>query len=125
MIDALRRWLGRPRPQRVSVEPGGAIAAAGELSARVSVNPDATLDEKVDFLLRRDQDVQGHLEQHARQLRDLPKQWNADIAAASTELRTEHADALRELRESHLTARLLGVLLLVVGIALATWGNLA
>jgi len=49
----------------------------------------------------------------------------ADIDAVSTVIRSEHAEALEELRERHLTVRLLGVGLLVTGIVLATWGNLA
>jgi hypothetical protein len=83
-----------------------------------------SLEAKVDYLLKRDQEYQERLEGHDRALRDLPARWGADIREAAAELRQEHSEALDRLRERHLRARLLGIGLLVIGIALATWGNL-
>lgn len=123
VADAVRRRLGRPRAHFISVSPAGSVATAGDLSARVSTSA-TTLEEKVEYLLRRDQDVQARLEGHDRALRDLPARWQADIGDTAATLRQEHAEALDRLRERHLRARLLGVGLLVIGIAVATWGNL-
>jgi hypothetical protein len=50
----------------------------------------------------------------------MPNRWRADIDVAAVELRGEQIQGLNR----HLWERLLGVGLLVVGIALATAGNL-
>lgn len=90
-----------------------------------SVKADASPEEKLDFLLRREQEVQASLERTHRTLEGHPKRWAADIAAAAADLRHEHGEGLAGLRNEHLGARLGGVVLLVVGLVLATWGNLA
>jgi hypothetical protein len=53
-----------------------------------------------------------------------PARWRADISEASETLRSEHTRALEQMRDRHLKARLLGVALLLIGIGLATAGNL-
>lgn len=57
-LDPIRRWIGRPR--RHVVEAGAAISAEAALSASgiVSIRDEATLEEKVAFLLRRDEESQ-------------------------------------------------------------------
>lgn len=121
---ALRRLVHRPRAHVVSA--GAGIATAGGLGAsgRVSPRRDATLEEKVEFLLRRDENVQDRLEEVNRSLESMPRRWRSDITETSETLRDEHTRALEQLRDRHLKARLMGVALLVVGIGLATAGNL-
>lgn len=122
---SIGRLLRRKRHHRVDVAGGGRLGAVGgRATGRVSVPADATLEEKVEYLLRRDQDVQGRFDETGARLAALPGEWKADIAEASSELRAEHAAALEALRDRHLTVRLVGVALLVTGIALAMWGNL-
>jgi hypothetical protein len=121
---AFRRLLRRPLPHVVSVGAGGARAGGFPPSGRASVGDEATLEEKVDYLLRRDQDVQDSLERLEGSLAALPGRWKTDVEQASQALRDEHARALAELRDRHMQARLLGVVLLAVGIVLATAGNL-
>lgn len=58
------------------------------------------------------------------QIAGLPARWRADIEDASDVLRREQTQALRELSDRHLRQRLLGVVFLIVGIVLATAGNL-
>ena len=94
------------------------------VSARIDFAEDAPLEEKVAYLLRRDKAVQAELEDVRRDIAGLPERWLADIAREATSLRAEHAEELAKLRDRHLRARLLGIVLLVVGITLATWGNL-
>jgi hypothetical protein len=121
----LLRLLGRPQHQRVVVGAGG-VTAGGHLSGsgRVSHSPGATLEGKVDYLLRRDQQVQDALERLNLSLEAMPGRWQAAIAETSETLRGEHSRALEQLREHHLQPRLLGILLLAVGVGLATAGNL-
>jgi hypothetical protein len=121
----LLRLLGRPPRQHVVVGAGGATARGSVSgSGRVSHSPGATLEGKVDYLLRRDQQVQDALERLHLSLEAMPGRWEAAIGEASETLRAEHSRALVQLRERHLQPRLLGILLLAVGVALATAGNL-
>jgi hypothetical protein len=78
----------------------------------------------VEYLLRRDEDVQDRLEEVHHSLESMPARWRADISEASETLRSEHTRALEQMRDRHLKARLLGVALLLIGIGLATAGNL-
>jgi hypothetical protein len=124
-IQVIRRRLGGPRHQVVSVEAADSVAASGSVSAVVSVDPTATVEAQVAFLLRRDQAVQGQLNTMAETLERLPDRWRTDIHAATADLRAEQSEGLEQLRRQHLRVRLLGVGLLAVGVALGTAGNLA
>lgn len=121
---AVRRLLRRPRGQVVSAS-GALVTAAGfSAKGRVGLKEDATLEEKVEYLLRRDEAVQDRFEETHDSLESMPGRWRADIREASETLRGEHTRALEQMRDRHLKARLLGVALLLVGIGLATAGNL-
>jgi hypothetical protein len=82
------------------------------------------MGEKVAFLLRRDEETQERLADMHENLNDLPERWRADIEGTARTLRREQEQGLVELRDEHLTERLGGVVLLVVGLGMATWGNL-
>ena len=128
LTSRVARLVGKqrtPTPQYVQLHPADSVEAAGSLSLRTALNAGATVDERIAFLLRRDQAVQAELERLDQTLAELPKRWTRDIENASGLLRTEYAESLRRLRDAHLRARLAGVGLLVFGIVLATWGNLA
>jgi hypothetical protein len=121
-----RRLLNRPRGP--IVHTGAAVGRArvgGDLTVTRSVSEGASLEEKVAFLLERDQEVQVWIRQRELEIGRLPLSWREDIERASTALRDEQAKAIQALRETHLRARLLGIALLVVGVFLNTWGNLA
>jgi hypothetical protein len=122
--NVVRRLLKRPRAHYVNVEPGGIRVTGGGVTGRVSPGADKTLEEKVEYLLRRDQETQAQFDQVERTVSGLPVQWRADIQQASEALRGEQAQALAELRDRHMRARVAGVLLLAVGVCLATAGNL-
>ncbi len=123
-IDWVRVTIGRPRTQVVSLE--GIDSAEMSETARLSVSVDerASTEEKVAFLLRRDEETQERLADLDEKLNDLPERWRGDIEAAAGTLRQEQERGLVELRGEHLTARLGGVVFLVVGLGVATWGNL-
>lgn len=122
--DTVRRWVGRPRNRTIRMGGTATVSATGSVSARVTVSAGTTLEDRVAFLLRREQEMQGRLEEITTTLNRHPEDWRGDIEAASEALRGEQADALRELRAEHLRERLLGLGLLLLGVVLATWGNL-
>jgi len=124
-VDGVARLLNRPRSQTVYAKTGGVAATASVSgSGRVSFNPAATAEEKIDYLLRRDQELQDWQEAMMLDVRALPKRWGADIEAALNVIRSENERAVSALRDRHLNLRLIGVGFLVAGIVLATWGNL-
>jgi hypothetical protein len=47
-----------------------------------------------------------------------------DIAKTEETIREDLTRAIQDVRESHLGERLLGIVLLIVGVFLNTWGNL-
>lgn len=114
----------RPRPHVASgtstVSLGGSIRARGI----VGLGEGATDEEKIAYLLERDRKTQARLGDLEEELDKLPKRWRSDIEASAGTLRQEQERSLADLRDEHLTERLGGVVLLVVGLALATWGNL-
>ncbi len=122
--DWVRVKIGRPRTQVVYVEgiDSGAMSGSGRLS--VGVREGATMEEKVDFLLRRDQETQERLADLQERLGALPERWRGDMEATAGTLRHEQREGLDALRDEHLTARVGGVVFLVVGLILATWSNL-
>jgi hypothetical protein len=123
--DFVRRVLRLPRHHRLVVSDSVSVEGAGSLSASLSIAPGASLDEKVEFLLRRYNETEDRLDEIAKTLRQHPDDWQAAIDAATASLRTEQAEAIRALRGEHLRERLLGVAMLLLGLVLATWGNLA
>lgn len=123
--DWVRAKMGRPRVVSLS---GTATASAGGRatgSGYKSVREGATDEEKFAFLLEQAKETQLRLDDLQQQVNDLPERWRGDIEGAAGTLRQEQQQGLAALRNEHLTARLGGVVLLVVGLALATWGNLA
>jgi anti-sigma factor RsiW len=116
--DAIRR-LARPRrPKVVPLEAATEITSHAEGS--LSVEPGATLAAKVEFLLRREKELQGRLDGLDKTLQGLPERWTAQIEKHRETLRKEQDQKL----DRHLPVRRFGITLLAAGIVLATWGNL-
>lgn len=114
-----------PRP----IEMSGTVNVSGELalSSRgiVGVPEEASMEEKVAFLIQREEVTQKRMAELQETLNGLPERWRDDIEVTAGKLRHEQREGLDELRDEHLAARLGGVVLLVAGLVLATWGNLA
>jgi hypothetical protein len=124
-IGRLRALLRRPRVIHASTGIASSGEMAGSISVIKGVREDATLEERVEWLLNRDREAQEEAKKLRQELHELPKQWATDIEAVSTALRLEIQQNLDEVRDFRLGDRLNGIALLAVGIVLATWGNLA
>ncbi len=123
--NRLRSLVGlRPRTIGHPTEVTGTIASGASVSAVVSVDPGASLERKVDFLLRRTEEAQqaenaltervASLERESqRRLDELREHMEEHVA-------TELGAALAEYRP----ARVIGTFAVAVGLALATAGNL-
>jgi hypothetical protein len=124
LLERIKRLLGKePPPKHVELklsDVGGTSDAALALHAP----PAGDLGEKVDFLIRRDRANQERFQALEQRIGALPAKWQGEMQARSRELQVGFEEALRELEDRHISARLLGLSLLIVGIILNTWGNL-
>lgn len=118
-VTILRR---DPPGLTLSASAGDAVAGGDSASVRVSVGAGRTVEERIDFLMRRDQEVQGALEDINQRLAAEP--WQPPLREAIEMLRQSNDAAVTRAAERHIGVRLLGIVLLVVGIALGTWANL-
>jgi hypothetical protein len=125
VVAAIRRRFRQPQPEPAYIDArSGTSSVSGGGSLSLSTGPGQTLEEKVDFLLRREQGLQEHLKTVVGEVGQLPEKWGAEIREAESDLRAEFNREIREVEERHIRARLLGLVLVVIGILLNTWGNL-
>jgi hypothetical protein len=70
--NRVRRWFRLPPlTTTVTIGAAGGASLAGRASARVSITDDASLERKVEFLLKRDQETQDIENRFARRLNSL------------------------------------------------------
>jgi hypothetical protein len=120
----VRRLLRRPRHIVVNVGAASVVSSGGQVTTRVSPGEGKTLEEKIDYLLRRDEAMQARVDSVELRMSGLPSEWRTEIEEASETLHSEQMQALDELRERHLEQRWLGIVLLLIGVVLATVANL-
>ncbi len=83
-----------------------------------------TLEEKVDWLLRRDQEAQRDVNDLARRLSRLENDLPGRLAALSDQLKGHVAASLAAAQADFRATRILGSLALVIGLVLTTWAML-
>ena len=116
--NAIRRVLRHPpTPVVHQVSAGGAIAAG--LSARGihGVSPTATLEEKVDFLLRRAEITQEVTATLSDRIAAISSKIEHEITELRDESRAHVAAELKSAEEADRPLRLIGSLLLIAGVA--------
>ena len=123
--DWLKTKIKGPSTRVVHIHAFDSAGASDSATAITSVDDARSMEEKIAFLLRRDKETQERLADFQEKLDELPERWRGDMRATAGTLRDEQRKGLDELRDEHLTARVGGVVLLVLGLVLATWGNLA
>jgi hypothetical protein len=120
VYDRVRRLLGRPVVHTVSA--GSSVSTAMGLSARaiVSVAADASLEDKVAFLLRREQQTQERLADLAEGLTAQREGMARTLSEERASMEAHVADSLSAAHTAYLPLRLLGVALLAVGLGCVT-----
>lgn len=106
-----------------AVSAGGSIAMTGHASVFHSLPADATIEQKVDFLMRRDQQSQTVNDALSRRLEELGAESETGLRGLRAELETLIDKNLGELKREYFLAKLVGVAALVVGLGLTTAGN--
>jgi hypothetical protein len=123
ITNRLMRLFGRPRHRTVTARAG--VSAAGGLSASgfVSVSESASLDEKVAFLLRRDEENQRRSNALHARVAAIEQESPKRLEELRREFEQHVADALASAHEVYLPLRLTGAGLLVMGLGCATAAN--
>jgi hypothetical protein len=136
--DALRlsRWLGRQgrraantlrrlvgRPQRGDVHVGAAAGAitltGGSIEAIVSTGA-TTIEEKVEYLLRRDHDAQRHVNALGERVSRLEAESPRALKEAQRGMEEHVASELAAAQDEYRPLRVVGTVLLVVGLVCTT-----
>ncbi len=111
------------RTHVIQVADAGVIAAGGRVSAIVTVDPEAALEAKVEFLLRRDRERQAALGDLAERVEDVERESVDRDDALSERMQTHVAESLGRAAAEYRPIRIIGAIALAVGLALATAGN--
>jgi hypothetical protein len=123
LIARIRLLLGRPGHQVIGAAYIGSAASFGSVGL-VATSGASTLEEKIEFLLRRDKDAQVGM----NDLRDRVATIERESPERLDQLRDgliEHVAAERAAAEAtYRTERTLGAIALAVGLILSTIGNL-
>jgi hypothetical protein len=122
--NRIRQLLHLPgRGVVVTAGAAGGLALTGRASGVTSIDSEATLHRKVEFLLQRDQEAQRAENRLAEQVADL----EAELARHLGELRgAMEAHVARELtsaQKEYRLARIGGTLALIIGLAVTAGAN--
>jgi hypothetical protein len=125
-LNRIRRLIGLPPlTTHISIAAAVELNLAGSIAALVVSREEGTLEEKVDFLLRRDQDAQRRLNELEHRLDDLeaesPRRLDELRAAMEEHVAREVAAVL----EAYRPLRIAGTIALFVGLVCITTATLA
>jgi hypothetical protein len=119
----VRALLRRPRHVTASASLSGGVALGGSARGIVGVNPAATTDEKVAFLLRRDEETQNRIADLHEALAAASTDADRKLAEARAELEARLALEIRRALDLYRGQRLAGIGLLVLGAIFLSAGN--
>jgi hypothetical protein len=119
------RRLFRLRGRNVVVTVGaaGSVGLTGSVSAVTSVAEDATLERKVDFLLRRDQEAENQANAQAERIATLERESAKKLAEVREQMETHVSTELAAASAEYRPARIIGALAVAIGLGFATAGN--
>jgi hypothetical protein len=124
-IENRIRLLLRRQPSSIvhAAHVSGSIQVSGSASAVVSTGA-RTLEEKVEFLLRRDAEAQGHMNELVDRVKRLEQRLTREIDTLRAHLERQIDHRIAEVHRDYQTARFIGVAALVLGLGLSTAANL-
>jgi hypothetical protein len=126
-VDQVRLVVGRPRAQVVHVAGIDSAQAFGSasVSAIVSVNEEASPDERVEYLLRREREAQERLNAHDDRLRSIEERVPKQLEELRAESEEHVAKELTSAEWQYRPLRFIGAVALAAGLALTTTAQLA
>jgi hypothetical protein len=122
--NRIRRLLHlRPRSITHSVEVAGTIETAGSLSAVTSVAADADLEQKVEFLLRRDREEQQEINTLSERFESLERESARRLDELREQMEEHVSSELSSALADYRPVRIVGAVAVAAGLGLATAGN--
>jgi hypothetical protein len=123
-VNRLGRLVGR-EPPGVVVSAGAALATGVALGARAIVSTGATtLEGKLEYLLRRDQDAQRQADEFAARLNRLEAESPRRLAETRQQMEEHVARELSAALEAYRPLRVAGTIALALGLACVTLATL-
>jgi hypothetical protein len=115
----------RGGPVGKTVTASGALVTAAGMSARGVVSTSATsVEERVEYLLRRDEVVQEKLDLLEHLIRAVRTEVGQGLADAAQTMEAHVAEEIQRAHRQHLPVRGAGIVSFVSGLALTTAANL-
>ena len=120
--NRIRRYVGLPtRPNVVNLgAAAGEFNIAGRAAALVVSRSEGTLEQNVDFLLRRDQDAQRRENEMAERIDQLEADSRQRVDDARREMEQHVAGELADAGDEYRELRVVGTGALVLGLVLVT-----
>lgn len=119
----LRRLFRRPRRHVIHAEPGTLTLGAGSPTVVVSPSAEASLEDRVEYLIRREQETRTKLDSLDQRLGAIEEDVPERIEDLRVETREHVAGALSAAEARYRPLRFVGALLLAAGLGLTTAGN--
>jgi hypothetical protein len=123
--NRLRRLVGlKPRAVVHTVGLAGAVSLGGNISGIVSTSNVGSLEDKVEYLLRRDQDAQRRANELDARLDRIEAESTERLAELRGQMETHVARELTAAQEAYRPLRVAGTVALVIGLACVTAATL-
>lgn len=117
------RLFGVRRTVTAKASLGAMLVMGTRATFEKNIKDEATLEEKVAFLLRRDKEAQSDVQALAHRFDDLETALDPRLDDLRDSMAAHVGTSLEAVHRAYLPLRRLGVVLLVVGLAMATSGN--
>jgi hypothetical protein len=125
VLALIRRLLRRPKHVTAhAVDLGLAIETNLSGSAIVGQGPGASIEDRIAFLLRRDEQTQRDVNELRGRVEAIERESPEKLAALRVELEQHVSTQLEIDRADYRAGRALGAVLLAIGLGISTAGNL-
>jgi hypothetical protein len=122
-FDRIRNWLGRPRRLVYNIPTAVSMELAGRVVAMRGIGDEAPVDDKLRFLLTRDQEAQRDVQELSHRVEDVEKATHARLDALDDKMKRHVGERLDTSHREYLGLRIIGVAFVVAGLVCATVGN--
>jgi hypothetical protein len=119
----VRRLLRRPRVVFGRADMAGAVTVGGHLLTKKSCAEHASLEEKVAFLITRDEEAQRDVQLLELTLKETTKRLEQTVEGKVAGLRRDLTSHVAETVAEYRRARIFGAVALAAGLACTTWAN--
>jgi hypothetical protein len=123
LLPFLRR-LGYRQEVRMTVGAAGGVAMGGSARVKTSLSDNATLEERVAWLASRVDSLDDSVHHLAGEATNVRGEFRRALDERAEQVTAATDAKLTALRGEHFAFRVSGVVLLLFGVFLSTWGNL-